>query len=209
MQQVEQVKQFVEGFMNQVLIPLAEGGMLNEELVYEAVSIYADELAEKEKPSSQCIITNEGLYSALHPHTICNFEYNGKAWASLEHYFQAAKFIGIDDTLAESIRQAVTVELAIRKAINATKVKPLVKPGWNDTKEKEFENATRAMLNAVSVAAELLNKTGTNPIIYQISASKEVGAEAITSSDEYFGQLQDGKGQNMYGTILMKIRSNQ
>lgn len=211
--QIEQIKQFTGNFMDQILIPLAEAGLLNEEMINEAVSIYASELTNR-SVDPEIIITLDGPYQALHPHFVTNFEHNGKSWPTLEHFFQAAKYLGTDDKIAESIRTSPTVELAVRKVLNAAKTKTLIRPGWNGLKEQEFELAIKSMFKAHPKSLELLKQTEKNVIIYRVNAIKEIDSNELTANatDLYFGlvfdESQKRKGENTYGKILTRIRDN-
>ena len=144
------------------------------------------------------------------------FELDGKTWPTTENYFQAAKFD--NEEYKEIIRKVNTPAKAFymggqkirtlydkwmvdpvndRSLVNdmITKYKHVkIRPDWNVIRDKVMEKC-------------LLAKFSQNESLKALLLSTK-NAEIIENSprDAYWGVGKDGKGGNMLGKSLMKIR---
>ena len=75
--------------------------------------------------------------SNFSPH---GFELDGKHWPTVEHYFQAAKFLDTDGAWAEQIRQAATPAKA--KSMGRSREHP-IRRDWEQVKDDVMRTAVR------------------------------------------------------------------
>jgi ribA/ribD-fused uncharacterized protein len=115
---------------------------------------------------------------------------DGKRWPSVEHYYQAQKFV--DPELQQKIRKAE--KPAIAKSL-AGKYKAAIRPDWDEVKEAAMERAVRRKFELYPDLRALLLATG-----------KEDLAEAAPT-DYYWGVGRDGSGLNKLGVLLMRLRA--
>jgi N-glycosidase YbiA len=132
-----------------------------------------------------------GCFSNFSPHSI---ELAGKTWATVEHYYQAHKFLGTElEYLMAEIQSAATPELAAKIGRN-----PVYQPqiGWDLHK-------WTVMYRGV------WQKFSTHLDIQQILL-ETIDAEIIEDSpvDYFWGCGIDRTGQNHLGKILMQVRAN-
>lgn len=113
----------------------------------------------------------------------------GKIWSTTEHYFQAQKFRGTP--YENKIRKASTPMQAAQLG-RSRKVK--LRPDWERVKDSIMFDAVRAKFTQHKELKELLLSTGDAKIIEH------------TVNDSYWGDGGNGKGKNMLGKILMKVR---
>lgn len=122
---------------------------------------------------------------ALYP-----IQLKGKTWPTSEHYFQAQKFKGTPHE--NKIRKASNPMLAAKMG-RSRKVK--LRPDWEKVKDSVMFDAVRAKFNQHKELKELLLSTDNAKLIEH------------TENDNYWGDGGNGKGKNMLGIILMKIRN--
>lgn len=194
-QQIDDVKVFVNRFVQQLLIPLATEGLLSKDILHDCVDEYAKQLLSEESLADKLEVTSSNKYKAIHPFTMITFEYLGKTWLSMEHFMQAAKYIGSDDDTEENIRTAATAELAHRRGLNADRFKKTVRGNWEDKREQEIEGALRAMFANHEQGRDILKTTDKSTIVYP------------HPTDSFLGVFPDGSGRNFYGELLMKLRA--
>lgn len=132
-----------------------------------------------------------GCFSNFSPHAI---ELAGRKWVTVEHYYQAHKFLGTEyEELMVQIHAAPTPERAAKIGRN-----PLYSPhpSWDRCK------------CAVMYAA-ILQKFSTHLDIQQILLNT-FDAELIEDSpvDYFWGCGIDRTGINHLGKILMKVRAD-
>lgn len=118
------------------------------------------------------------------------FELDGLRWPTVEHYFQAQKFL--DAEYRARIRTARSPAEA--KALGRSRAIAL-RPDWDTVKDGIMEQAVRAKFLAHESLAGLLLSTGEEELI-----------EAVRT-DYYWGAGRDGSGQNKLGHILMRLRA--
>lgn len=122
---------------------------------------------------------------ALYP-----IQLKGKTWPTSEHYFQAQKFKG---TAYESkIRKASTPMQAAQLG-RSRKVK--LRPDWEKVKDSVMFDAVKAKFSQHAELKELLLSTENTKLVEH------------TVNDAYWGDGGNGKGRNMLGQILMKVRT--
>lgn len=130
-----------------------------------------------------------GCFSNFSPHGI---HLQGTDWSTVEHYYQAQKFVGtMDAALVQMIYTAQTPEEAALLGRDRTR---LVRPDWEQVK-------TQVMREAV------LNKFLTHADIQAIliSTANELIVEN-SPCDYFWGCGEDRTGDNHLGKILMSVR---
>ncbi|KAG4922522.1 hypothetical protein JHK84_051365 [Glycine max] len=143
-----------------------------------------------------------GAFSNFSPHPIQMPDENGDyvTWMSVEHYYQAHKFIGVDDPLAqdcvEMIKSAKSPEEAARIGRSMQKQKPyLIRSDWDNIK---IDVMYRALKCKFSIYPHL------NSMLLSTAGSVLVEA---SPHDLFWGGGRDGEGLNYLGRLLMKLRS--
>ncbi len=117
-----------------------------------------------------------------------SFKVDGVSWPTMEHYFQAMKFIGTDQY--DKIRNAVSPKQA--KDLGQTRIVP-IREDWDNVKEEIMLNGLREKFK-IPELKELLLKTGKKELIEN------------SPYDRYWGIGKDGKGKNRLGVLLMQVR---
>jgi len=115
---------------------------------------------------------------------------DGINWLTVEHYYQAQKFI--EPELKEKIRLSKTPTLA--KDI-ATEMKNLRRDDWAELKEDVMLKVLRGKFTQHPELAKLLLSTGQKRLVES------------TSNDTFWGESLDGIGQNKLGELLMLVRT--
>ena len=128
-----------------------------------------------------------GAFSSWSPH---GFELDGCYWPTLEHYFQAQKFLAAE--YADQIRTAPTPRIA--KQLGSRRDWPL-RPDWEEVKDGVMLRGVLAKMKAHDALKELLLSTG-----------DETLAED-SKTDYYWGCGADGSGRNQLGKTLMEVRA--
>ncbi|WP_435021489.1 NADAR family protein [Tundrisphaera sp. TA3] len=128
-----------------------------------------------------------GCFSNFSPHPI---SLKGKKWPTSEHYFQAQKFAGTPDE--EEVRQAKSPMIAAR--MGRSRKRPLRKD-WESAKDRIMHEAVMAKFAQHADLREILLGTGDATIVEH------------TENDAYWGDGGDGRGKNMLGRILMRVRA--
>lgn len=131
-----------------------------------------------------------GCFSNFSPHSI---HLNGRDWPTVEHYYQAHKFVGTrDEGLIEKIRGVKTPEEAA--ALGRDRGYE-VRSDWEGVKRELMREA-------------VLTKFLTHRDIQKVLL--ETGDEAIVEdspTDYYWGCGAEKTGANHLGKILMEVRS--
>ena len=120
-----------------------------------------------------------------------DFQIDGEVWPTVEHYYQAQKFI--DKKIQLEIKQAKTPDNA--KWL-AHKLGDQIRPDWDRVKDEVMTYAVRKKFETHKELQNLLITTGDEELIEN------------SKSDFYWGCGWDGTGQNKLGKILMEIREN-
>lgn len=127
-------------------------------------------------------------FSNFAPH---GFEADGVYWPTVEHYFQAQKFVGPE--LAEHrerIRQARTPKDA--KALGQSR-RHALREDWEEVKEQVMLEGLRRKF-AKPALRDLLLSTDRRPLV------------EASPSDPYWGAGVDGRGRNRLGRLLAQLR---
>lgn len=111
-------------------------------------------------------------------------------WRTVEHYFQAQKFLNED--YRERIRRSSKPRDA--KALGMTRQLPL-RSDWEDVKDQIMLNAVRVKFRTHETLRDLLLSTDNSDIVEN------------APMDAYWGCGPDGTGLNKLGNILMQVRS--
>jgi N-glycosidase YbiA len=127
-----------------------------------------------------------GCFSNFSPHAVF---IDGTTWTTVEHYFQASKFI--DSKLRFSIQMAKSPLMAARMGRDTSHD---LRSDWEEIKESVMRKAIRAKIIQHSDVRETLLKTSNEIIVEH------------TPRDSYWGDGPDGTGKNMLGKIYMDIR---
>jgi N-glycosidase YbiA len=128
-----------------------------------------------------------GCFSNFAPYPI---RLGGKLWPTSEHYFQAQKFE--DEGQREAVRKARTPLLAARMGRDR---KSKLRRDWESARVAVMTEAVRAKFTQHDELRGILLSTGDAKIVEH------------TEHDDFWGDGGDGRGKNMLGQILMRIRS--
>lgn len=116
-------------------------------------------------------------------------EMDGVWWPTVEHYFQAQKFL--DKNHREKIRTANTAKIAAE--LGRSRQIP-IRSDWEEVKDGIMYAAVLKKFNTYPELAKLLKSTGSENIVEN------------APSDYYWGCGQDGTGQNKLGMMLCQVR---
>lgn len=128
-------------------------------------------------------------HGELSNHSAHGFVLDGLYWPTIEHYYQAQKFVGTKH--AEQIRLAPTPMAA--KRLGRRTDHPL-RPNWEEVKEAVMLRATLAKFETHADACADLLATGDEELV------------EASPTDYYWGSGADGSGLNRYGRVLMRVR---
>lgn len=117
------------------------------------------------------------------------FTMDGRVWPTVEHYFQAQKFLDLE--IQERIRETRSPMVAAR--MGRDRKKPL-RTDWEKVKVDLMVEAVRAKFTQHEELRKILLSTGTATIV---ESSK---------GDRFWGDGGDGTGKNTLGLVLMRIR---
>lgn len=119
--------------------------------------------------------------------------WRGFLWPTVEHAFQAAKFLGSNDALAARICKATSPYDA--KAIAHEKdVLSFVREDWSSVKEDIMRELKRCKANQHPIVMDFL------------LASKDVILVENSETDAFWGRGPDLNGKNMDGELWMEYR---
>lgn len=128
---------------------------------------------------------------------------DGVEWPTVEHYYQAQKFAGVDTDAAreayEKIKVAISPEAAAKIGRNVQATDPAsIRKDWEDVK---IEIMRRALVK------KLTRHEGPRKLLLQ-SVCNDGRVRVIEDSpvDMIWGAGRDGSGQNLLGALLAEIR---
>ncbi|KAL9344867.1 hypothetical protein Peur_062542 [Populus x canadensis] len=143
-----------------------------------------------------------GAFSNFSPHPIQMPDGSGAyaTWSSVEHYYQAHKFVGVDEPVAkdcvEKIKFAKSPEEAARMGRSMQKQRPdLVRSDWEGLKIDVMYRALKCKFSIYPHLQSML-----------LSTAGSVLVEA-SPHDLFWGGGREGEGLNYLGRLLMLIRS--
>lgn len=116
------------------------------------------------------------------------FECDGVYWPTVEHFFQAQKFL--DPEHRELIRRASSPRDA--RALGQSRVIP-IRADWEAVREDVMYQALRLKFRRPALQALLLGTMG-RPLV------------ETSPFDHFWGAGQDGSGQNRLGHLLEQLR---
>ena len=128
-----------------------------------------------------------GCFSNFSRHPV---KLDDKIWKTSEHYFQAQKFIHSSKDMND-VFKANSPSIAAR--IGRDRKRPLRKD-WESVKDDVMHRVVKAKVLQHKEIKELLLSTGNEEIIEH------------TKNDRYWGDGGDGRGKNMLGKTLMRVR---
>ncbi len=114
---------------------------------------------------------------------------DGETWPTTEHYFQAQKFR--DPAIQARIRAADSPMVAAH--LGRSRSFPL-RPDWEAVKDEVMYTALRAKFTQHAELGEQLLATGTATLVEH------------TANDRYWADGGNGRGKNMLGILLMRLR---
>jgi N-glycosidase YbiA len=131
-----------------------------------------------------------GCFSNFSPHGI---QIHGTYWTTVEHYYQAQKFVGsIDAVIIPMIQAASTPEEAAALGRCCTRK---LRPDWDFVKVKVMQEAVLKKFLTHSEIREILLSTGNETLVEN------------SPNDYFWGCGAEQTGQNYLGKILMGVRA--
>jgi N-glycosidase YbiA len=130
-----------------------------------------------------------GCFSNFSPHGI---EMLGEYWPTVEHYYQAQKFVGTkDEALIKAIHGVKTPEEAAALGRDRTR---FLRSDWEAVKFLIMREAVLTKFLTHAAIQAVLLETGDRLLIEN------------SATDYYWGCGLDQTGQNQLGKILMSVR---
>lgn len=133
--------------------------------------------------------TKTGPFFELSNFAPFGFETEGAYWPTVEHYFQAQKFL--HNAYRERIRKALTPRDA--RGLGQSREIP-IRPDWDEVREDVMFHALRMKFKRPELRG-LLISTGSRPLI------------EASPFDYFWGTGQDGSGLNRLGCLLQQLRA--
>ena len=133
--------------------------------------------------------TTIGEYGFLSNFSRHGFGLDGKYWPTVEHYFQAMKFVGTG--YEERVRRARTPKEAKRLGRNRSFT---LRSDWEAVKVAIMKGAVLRKFETHQDIRQRLLATGERELVEN------------APSDYFWGCGADGSGKNMLGKILMEVR---
>lgn len=184
---------FVEKFKNEVILPCAEEGILDADVLTETIDVFLEELDQQEAANRVLSITKDGNWRGLHPLTPMTFELDGKKFASITHYKFAVRYFGADDECGTYIMEARTPEIAHRRGEEMAGLDRIKREDWEYSEEENMKKGYKALLSSDHELLKLFLATNSN-------------IEFTNTADTVLGSGLDGKGGNMLPKILKELR---
>ena len=131
-------------------------------------------------------------YAALSNFSTSPFELGGVPWLTVEHYYQAHKFLPHDPEYAEAIRLVAKPRLAKRMGQSRQHI---VRGDWEQSKERVMLEGLRVKFAQHAGSRAVLLATGKKPLM-----------EHAPWGDAYWGDGGDGSGLNRLGALLEEVR---
>ncbi|KAJ7555264.1 hypothetical protein O6H91_05G029200 [Diphasiastrum complanatum] len=142
-----------------------------------------------------------GAFSTFSPHPV-SMENDGKriSWHSVEHYYQAQKFNGVKDRMAEKFAKDIQAADCPEKAAwlgkNFARQHPdLLQPDWQQRRTGIMYEALAKKFSLYPDLRNLLLSTNSRLLVNS------------SPFDVYWGCGRNGMGLNQLGKLLMKLRA--
>ncbi|MCX7594729.1 MAG: NADAR domain-containing protein [Fischerella sp.] len=130
-----------------------------------------------------------GCFSNFSPHGI---KIQGTYWSTVEHYYQAQKFVGTPDAaIIPAIHAVETPEEAAALGRCCTRI---VRLDWEEVKTKVMREAVLKKFLTHTDIREVLLSTGDQQLVEN------------SPTDYFWGCGAEKTGQNNLGKILMSVR---
>ena len=130
-----------------------------------------------------------GCFSNFSPHSIY---LKGQDWLTVEHYYQAQKFVGsVDEQLIYLIQTSETPQQAAKLGREPSRQ---LRPDWEEVKTEIMREAVFTKFITHTDIQAILLSTGDRLIVED------------SPTDYYWGCGCDRTGQNHLGKILMSVR---
>ncbi|THU49260.1 hypothetical protein C4D60_Mb06t07680 [Musa balbisiana] len=143
-----------------------------------------------------------GAFSNYSPHPIQMPDENGNnlTWSTMEHYYQAHKFVGVDNPLAkdafEQIKMAKSPEEASRLGRKLQRQHPeLVRADWDSAKIDIMYGALKCKFSTYPHLEAMLCSTAGSVLV------------EASPHDLFWGGGREGEGLNYLGRLLMQLRT--
>ena len=132
---------------------------------------------------------NDHILSMMYNSTI---RYRGVMYMTPEHAYQSTKmeYSGVEKDMLDSVKTAADGYAAKKEA-----KKSPYSVTWQDKKSKELENICRSRADQDLDFRTVLKATDEQPLIHNVHS-------------EYWGTGKSGKGKNIYGRILERVRKS-
>ena len=141
------------------------------------------------RDDDRIMMSRSNVDDVLSTYSYHPFHLDEAEWPSVEHYYQGMKFE--DPEIIESIRKA---EHPADTAKLAKKHKRAIRRDWKKIKSTVMTRGVYIKCKSHPEVAEALLKTGDKNIVEN------------SQFDYYWGCGRDGRGENMYGKVLMEVR---
>lgn len=136
--------------------------------------------------------STRGQYGCFSNFSRHGFELDELWWMTSEHYFQAQKFVALQDRgWFDKIHGARTPKEAAK--MGRSRKHPL-REDWNEVKDEIMHRAVLCKFQTHEEIREILLGTGDELIVEN------------APNDYYWGCGKDGSGKNKLGEILMAVR---
>ncbi|ESR41843.1 Riboflavin biosynthesis protein PYRR [Citrus sinensis] len=143
-----------------------------------------------------------GAFSNFSPHPIQMPDVNGDyvTWSSVEHYYQAHKFTGVNDPAAQDFVEKIKTAKSPEEAARLGRSMQRQHPDWvrSDWESVKIDIMYRALKCKFSIYPHL------NSMLLSTSGSVLVEA---SPHDLFWGGGREGEGLNYLGRLLMQLRS--
>ncbi|KAJ4826813.1 hypothetical protein Tsubulata_016033 [Turnera subulata] len=143
-----------------------------------------------------------GAFSNFSPHPIKMPDSDGTytTWPSVEHYYQAHKFVGVSDPAArdcmEMIKSAKSPEEAAKMGRLMQRQRPdLVRSDWEGVKVDVMYKALSCKFSSYPHLETMLRSTAGSVLV------------EASPHDLFWGGGREGEGLNYLGRLLMRLRS--
>ena len=192
---LDKIIAFVKNFKDEVILPLANDGILDAEICQQAKEIFCEQLNEQ-KPITLVKIEKEGEWSFLHPMAECKIKIDDFTYCSIEQYRIASAYVGMDDEFVEYVKESKTPQIAHRRGQSAEESRKEKKGDYEQVKYNDLKMAYMAMLQQHPRFLDKLKSSCDAPIQY------------TASNDEWLAHVPGTKSKNAIGSILMELRTS-
>jgi len=156
---------FVRCFKDEILIPLAKRGKLNEKMATKAVNLYSKQLEDKREVKIK--ISKEGPFSEFHTFYASEFKLGEITYPSMEHYIGYQMYVNSDSEFATFILQAKNAQMAHRRIKSGVEQDKRKNFNWEQEKEETILYGYKALIKLHPEFLKQLVETGTKEIVYE------------------------------------------